>query len=92
MVKKLQLHGSFPTSTIDPTLTKEGQAADAKVVGDELKLLSSAVTSGIPAGGKAGQYLRKKSDADYDVEWADFEIPTEYGLITYNQDKTITIT
>ena len=47
---------------------------------------------GIPPGGKTGQYLRKKSDADLDVEWADLEIPEQYGLITYDQDKTITIT
>lgn len=47
---------------------------------------------GVPAGGKTGQYLRKKSDADRDVEWADLEIPQEYGLITYDQDRTITIT
>lgn len=26
---------------------------------------------GIPEGGTAGQYLRKRSDADYDAEWAD---------------------
>lgn len=47
---------------------------------------------GIPAGGKAGQFLCKQSDEDYDVAWADFEIPKEYGLVTYDQDKTITIT
>lgn len=47
---------------------------------------------GVPLGGKAGQYLRKKSDNDRDVEWADFEIPEQYGLVTYDQDKTITIT
>lgn len=47
---------------------------------------------GVPSGGKAGQYLRKKSDTDRDVEWADFEIPQEYGLISYDQDRTITIT
>ena len=46
----------------------------------------------LPAGGKAGQFLRKKSDADGDVEWADFEIPEQYGLISYDQDRTITIT
>ena len=49
-------------------------------------------SDGVPPSGKAGQYLRKKSDADGDVEWADFEIPKEYGLVTYDQDKTITIT
>ena len=47
---------------------------------------------GIPPGGKAGQFLCKKSDEDFEVEWADFEIPKEYGLVTYDQDKTITIT
>lgn len=46
---------------------------------------------GLPEGGKAGQYLRKKSDADGDVEWADMEIPKEYGRVTYDQNKTITI-
>ena len=47
---------------------------------------------GIPSGGKAGQYLCKKSDADYDVVWCDLVIPEQYGLVTYDQDKTITIT
>lgn len=49
-------------------------------------------TGGIPPGGKAGQYLRKRTDADGDVEWANLEIPEQYGLVTYDQDKTITIT
>lgn len=48
--------------------------------------------NGVPSGGKAGQYLRKKSDNNYDLEWADIEIPEQYGLVTYDQDKTITIT
>lgn len=50
------------------------------------------VENGIPPGGKAGQYLCKKSDDDYDVEWTDLVIPEQYGLVTYDQDKTITIT
>jgi hypothetical protein len=50
------------------------------------------MTTGVPPGGKAGQYLRKKSDIDGDVIWSDLEIPKQYGLVTYNQDKTITIT
>lgn len=49
------------------------------------------VANGIPAGGKSGQILRKKSDKSFDVEWADFEIPNDYGKITYNQDKTIIV-
>lgn len=48
--------------------------------------------NGIPAGGKTGQYLCKQSDEDYDVVWADLIIPEQYGLVTYDQDKTITIT
>lgn len=48
--------------------------------------------NGIPAGGKAGQYLCKQSDDDYDVVWCDLVIPEQYGLVSYNQDKTITIT
>ena len=47
---------------------------------------------GIPAGGKAGQVLCKVSDKDFDVEWSDIKIPEQYGLITYNQNKTITVT
>jgi hypothetical protein len=48
--------------------------------------------NGIPAGGKAGQFLCKQSDEDFDVAWRDFEIPEQYGLVTYDQDKRITIT
>lgn len=55
---------------------------------EEMKDLNES----IPPGGKAGQYLRKKSNDDRDVEWADLEIPEQYGLVTYDQDKTITIT
>lgn len=29
--------------------------------------------TGTPTGGKAGQYLKKKTDADYDFEWSDIE-------------------
>lgn len=50
------------------------------------------VANGLPPGGKDGQFLRKKSDSNFDVEWGDFEIPKEYGLVTYDQDRTITIT
>lgn len=49
-------------------------------------------SAGVPSGGKAGQYLRKVSDDDGDVEWADFEIPSEYGLVTYDNTQTLTIT
>jgi hypothetical protein len=53
-------------------------------------MAKNPIANGIPAGGKAGQYLCKQSDTDYDVVWAD--IPEQYGLVTYDQNKTITIT
>lgn len=53
---------------------------------------SGGVVNGIPVGGKTGQYLRKQSDDDYDVAWSDLVIPEQYGLVSYDQDKTITIT
>lgn len=46
----------------------------------------------LPPGGKAGQVLTKVSDADGDVAWADITIPPEYGLITYYQDRKISVT
>lgn len=52
---------------------------------------SGGFTGGIPAGGKAGQILYKKSDKDFDAEWDDLRIPQEYGLVTYDQNRTITI-
>ena len=32
--------------------------------------------AGTPTGGKAGQYLKKKTDTDYDFEWSDIENAT----------------
>lgn len=29
---------------------------------------------GVPAGGKAGQVLMKKTDSDYETEWVDIQI------------------
>ena len=34
------------------------------------------VTNGIPSGGTTGQFLKKKSDSDYDYVWATFETIT----------------
>ena len=53
---------------------------------------TGGAVNGVPSGGKSGQFLCKKSDADFDVYWTDFEIPDRYGLVTYDQNKTITIT
>ena len=38
---------------------------------------------GIPVGGLTGQYLVKKTGADYDVEWANIDVPEGWGV-----DKT----
>lgn len=53
--------------------------------------LKKNIVGGLPPGGTAGQILTKKSEADGDVEWADLTIPKEYGLVTYNQNKTIIV-
>lgn len=47
--------------------------------------------AGLPVGGKTGQYLRKASDADGDVYWGDIDIPSEYGLVTYDNTQTLTV-
>ena len=71
---------------------KKSGGVDEEAVNKAVEEYLKEHPAGVPSGGKAGQYLRKVSDADGDVEWADFEIPKEYGLVTYDQDKTITIT
>ena len=37
----------------------------------EWKSLEALTGEGVPAGGKAGQVLTKKSDTDYDTEWTE---------------------
>lgn len=74
-----------------PDMTQTDPAKGDYVKGKE-EFLKQVKTGSIPAGGEAGQYLCKKSDNDYDVEWTDLVIPEQYGLVTYDQDKTITIT
>lgn len=39
--------------------------------GETRKLGSSSGGQGVPTGGTSGQILTKKSDTDYDTEWAD---------------------
>lgn len=69
-----------------------GTDEEGKVVEKDAPEGTGGSKYGIPAGGTKGQYLRKVSDEDYDVAWSDLEIPEQYGLVTYNQDKTLTIT
>lgn len=76
-------------------LCESGLPADPPpdVYAQIMELLSKGgAQNGIPAGGKAGQLLYKKSDKDFDVEWRDLQIPEQYGLVTYDQDKRLTIT
>lgn len=68
----------------DPTPELWQQALDAAN--------QAMMMKGIPPGGKKGQFLCKQSDEDHDVAWSDLVIPEQYGLVTYDQDKTITIT
>lgn len=86
-MKSLTLNGKKYDSFVDQTARKTIEELEKNGTGS-----TGGTAHGIPTGGKAGQILCKKSDADYDVEWADFEIPEQYGLVTYDQDKTITIT
>ena len=36
--------------------------------------LGKVAGAGVPAGGKAVQVLMKKTDSDYETEWADIQI------------------
>lgn len=42
----------------------------------------------LPEGGTVGQVLTRTENG---AEWADITIPKEYGLVTYDQDRTITV-
>lgn len=72
-------------------LERTGGVTDEQLATAVSAYLSKNPVNGIPLGGKAGQFLCKQSDADGDVAWCDFKIPEQYGLVTYDQDKTITI-
>lgn len=73
-------------------LEQSGGATDEQIARAVAAYLAKNPISGVPPGGKTGQYLRKQSDADGDAVWSDLEIPEQYGLVTYDQNKTITIT
>lgn len=51
---------------------------------------SEEAENGLPSGGTAGQYLRKKSATDYDTEWTD--VPDEITVKTMqNTDTAVTL-
>jgi hypothetical protein len=59
------MHGSAPTVTITDN-------NDVKFVNCYVRGTGQAIraeSTGLPIGGTAGQYLRKKSGSDYDAEW-----------------------
>lgn len=76
-------------SYVFPLLVGQSIDADTAIADEYPSLLQQLATA--LAGGTAGQLLYKVSDADYDVEWRDLEIPSQYGLVSYDQDKTITV-
>ena len=67
----------------------EGASPEAIAEAVEAYMEEHPVQAELPDGGEVGQVLTKTEDG---AVWADIVIPKEYGLITYDQDKTITIT
>lgn len=63
--------------SLDTTLTKEGQAAEAKAVGEKLTAFENQIKEVIPAteATDAGKYLTPNSDNE--LEWKQFPIATE---------------
>ena len=45
--------------------------------------LGKVAGAGVPAGGKAGQVLMKKTDTDYETEWADIELPLDANGVSF---------
>ena len=94
--KSILCGGGIPEPPADDVYTQIMEMLNAlngdigKAVSEYLK--DNPINNGLPAGGKSGQYLQKVSDKDGDVVWADLVVPKEYGLVTYDQDKTIKIT
>lgn len=66
-IKKTSTSGLVDTYTI--TLT-DGTTSTFTVTNGE-KGDKGETGKGLPKGGKIGQYLRKKSNVDYDYEWSD---------------------
>lgn len=58
--------------------------------GETRKLGSSSGGQGVPTGGTSGQILTKKSDTDYDTEWADINGQVLYDNST-GTNETVTL-
>lgn len=67
------------------------EAPTHEIYNQIMELLQKAIQAHteLPIGGKTGQILKKKSDEDYDTEWADDEKGTTVDLSNY-YDKTQT--
>lgn len=90
------------STTLAAKLHEVIQSLNGKVTPDQLaQAVEDAVEdyvknnpsefSGLPpiTAESEGKYLQVKNGA---AVWADLEIPQQYGLVTYDQTKTITIT
>ena len=89
--KREKVFPVFPRSKPEGYVYTETETLNFNSLSKRISKLEETPPTSIPAGGKAGQILTKKSDADGDVEWSDFVIPSEYGRVTYNQDKSIIV-
>lgn len=45
--------------------------------------LGKVAGAGVPAGGKAGQVLMKRTDGDFETEWADIELPPDANGVSF---------
>ena len=45
--------------------------------------LGKVAGAGVPAGGRTGQVLMKKTDSDYETEWADIELPPDASGVSF---------
>lgn len=71
---------SFNDGTTETFTVTNGEKGDKGDKGDQgiqgiqgIQGEKGDTGAGTPTGGTAGQYLQKKSDADYDYEWADVQ-------------------
>ena len=74
------------TGTGTPSVSVTASGPDtAKVFNfafDGLKGTPGTNGQGVPAGGAAGQFLKKSSGTDYDTEWDTVEVPTKVSDLT----------
>ena len=82
-------------AVINVELVDESPVIDVTIQGSGPRGAQGPAGPGVPAGGSAGQILKKKSAEDYDAEWADESggggaevFWAEYGTTTYSEIGT----